>query len=202
MERPSDPPKPATLVLAAALFYGLMSVMAVIALSLMDLDPALVVFGPDDAELSEGHPPLPLGHVPAALLGTAAGLAVVGLSWLMRRLGPLDRLQREFGAVLGEQSTATIAVLAVTSAIGEELLFRGALTVLIGVWPTAVLFGILHGGATPRLFAWTIFAFLSGLLLAWLADLTAALLAPMLCHLTINFWNLQALGHQRDAAPP
>jgi membrane protease YdiL (CAAX protease family) len=120
----------------------------------------------------------------------------------MRKLGPLERLQKEFGGLLGEQTTGTIAVLAVTSAVGEELLFRGALQPLIGFWPTAILFGLLHGGGAPRLLAWTIFAFLSGILLGFLADHTGSLLAPILCHLTINFWNLQALAQTTSEAPP
>lgn len=202
VERPSDPPRSTTLVIAATVFYGLMSVAAVVVLLLSDLDPGLVVFGPSLVDVAEGRAaPMPLGHPLSALLGAAAGAAVVALSLVLRRYGPIDRLQKEFGAVLGELSTGIVAVLAVTSAVGEELLFRGALQPLVGFWPTAILFGLLHGGGAPRLFAWTVFAFLSGLLLGWLADFTGSLLAPILCHLTINFWNLQAIGAPREAPP-
>ena len=181
-------------------FYGLMAMAAVLVLQLSDLDAGVIIFGAGVSDLAAGAP-VPLSHPLAALFGVASGLVVVGLSLALRKVGPLNRLQKEFGAVLGEQSTATIAALAVTSAVGEELLFRGALQPLVGFWPTAILFGLLHGGGAPRLFAWTIFAFLSGLLLGGLAEWTGSLLAPILCHLTINFWNLQNLGDEpREAA--
>ena len=74
--------------------------------------------------------------------------------------------------------------------MGEELLFRGALQPLLGFWITAALFGLLHGGTAPRFRSWALFALASGLLLGGLAVYTDNLLAPMLCHLTINYFNL------------
>lgn len=189
-----------TLVIAAVAFYGLMAAGAVIMLALSDFDVGIVVFGPTADEIASGFAPSPFSHPLAALFGAGAGLVVVGLTHLLRRVGPLDRLQKEFSAMLGKPSVVTVAVLAVTSAVGEELLFRGALQPLIGFWPTALLFGLLHGGGAPRLFAWTIFAFLSGILLGGLAVWTGSLLAPILCHLTINFWNLQALSDPSNEA--
>ncbi len=182
-------------------FYGLMAMAGVLVLAFSDLDAGLVIFGPTATQVAQGLPPMPFDHPLAALLGAGAGIGIVGLSHLMRRFGPLDRLQKEFSNVLGRQSLTTIAVLAVTSAVGEELLFRGALQPLMGFWPTSLLFGLLHGGGAPRLFAWTIFAFLSGLLLGCLAIWTGSLLAPILCHLTVNFWNLLALNDEPDARP-
>ncbi len=201
MEHPSEPLRPTTLVLAAVVFYGLMAMAGVLVLAFSDLDAGLVIFGPTATQVAQGLPPMPFDHPLAALLGAGAGIGIVGLSHLMRRFGPLDRLQKEFSNVLGRQSLTTIAVLAVTSAVGEELLFRGALQPLMGFWPTSLLFGLLHGGGAPRLFAWTIFAFLSGLLLGGLAIWTGSLLAPILCHLTVNFWNLLALNDELDARP-
>jgi len=198
VERPAEPVQASTLVIAAIVFYGLMAMAAVLVLHFSELDPGRVIFGPSSADLAAGAPVPLFNHPLAALFGAASGLGVVGLSLALRKVGPLNRLQKEFGAVLGQQTMTTIAVLAVTSAVGEELLFRGALQPLIGFWPTAILFGLLHGGGAPRLFAWTIFAFLSGLLLGGLAEWTGSLMAPILCHLTINFWNLQSLGD--DAA--
>lgn len=196
VERPSEPVRPRTLVIAAVVFYGLMGGISVLLMPAFDLDPLAAVFGPSSAEATPGT----LSHPLAALIGAAAGMAVVGLSALLKRWGPMARLQDDFGQVLGDQTPGTIAVLAVASAVGEELLFRGLLMPLIGFWPTAIAFGVLHGGGVPRYFAWTLFAFLSGLLLAWLVHLTGSLLAPILCHLTINYWNLQALKPDTKAS--
>jgi len=197
VERPSEPPVTSTIVVAAIIFYGLMSVGALIAFSVADLNVSDTVFG---AGLSpDGSAP---DHIVHGLLGVGLGLAIVGSTWLMKRLGPLERLQREFADLLGPLPSSAIAILAVTSSIGEELLFRGALQPLIGFWPTAVIFGLLHGGMTPRLWTWTVFALLAGVLLGWLADYTGSLLAPILCHFTVNFWNLHALlADARPAVP-
>lgn len=185
-----NPPKPSSLALAAVVFYALMSIAALIGMALADLDPVHLVFGirpNEDAAHAAMSPWL------AALLGAGSGLAVVGLTHLGRNVRAFARMNREFGAVLGPLSTGTITLLALTSSIGEELLFRGALQPALGFWPTAILFGVLHGGGAPRLFVWTLFAFLTGIMLGALAIETGSLLAPILAHLTINYWNLHAL---------
>lgn len=185
-----NPPKPSSLALAAVVFYALMSIAALIGMALADLDPVHLVFGirpNEDAANAAMSPWL------AALLGAGSGLAVVGITHLGRNVRAFARMNREFGAVLGPLSTGTITLLALTSSIGEELLFRGALQPALGFWPTAILFGVLHGGGAPRLFVWTLFAFLTGIMLGALAIETGSLLAPILAHLTINYWNLHAL---------
>jgi len=193
VERPSEPPAQSTLVLAAVAFYGLMSIGALIAFSVADLNVADVVFGAE----TDTAPT----HLSDGLLGVGCGLAIVLLSWTLRRFAPMQKLQREFADILGPLSSSAIAVLAVTSSIGEELLFRGALQPWIGFWPTAILFGLLHGGMTPRLWAWTVFALLAGVLLGWLADFTGSLLAPFLCHFTVNYFNLHALSNEAPDSP-
>lgn len=200
--RPPNPPKPSSLAFAAVVFYALMSIGALIGMAVADLDPVHLIFGirpiedPDHAAMSPWL---------AALIGAGAGLAVVGITHLGRNIRAFAKMNREFGTVLGPLSTGTIALLALTSSIGEELLFRGALQPAIGFWPTAILFGVLHGGGAPRLFIWTVFAFLTGLMLGALAIVTGSLLAPILAHLTINYWNLHALvadaPHDRPMVP-
>lgn len=180
-------------------FYALMSIAALIGMALADLDPVHLIFGirpNEDAAQAAMAPWL------AALIGAAAGLAVVGLTHLGRNVRAFARMNREFGTVLGPLSTGTIALLALTSSIGEELLFRGALQPALGFWPTAILFGVLHGGGAPRLFVWTLFAFVTGLMLGALAIETGSLLAPILAHLTINYWNLHALTADAATHPP
>lgn len=195
MDNPPEPPRPGTLVGAATVFYGLMSVVALVIMSLADIDIGARIFGVT-SETGEPDATLPLD----AALGIGAGLAVVLLTWLLRNVRHLKTLRDTFESVLGPQTSASIAVLAVTSAVGEELLFRGALHPLLGFWPTALLFGALHGGYNPKLFAWALFAILAGILLGWLADFTGNLLAPILAHLTVNYWNLHALAPRAPAA--
>jgi membrane protease YdiL (CAAX protease family) len=171
-------PSTGALVLSALVFYLLMALVAQGLFAVQDLDPALTILG-DGMHVGRD-----------ALLGAGAGLAVVGLTWLARGWDPVVQLNKELRAVLGTPSGGAITLLAVSSAVGEELFFRGALQPLLGFWITAVLFGLLHGGTAPRFRSWALFALASGLLLGGLAVYTDNLLAPMLCHLTINYFNL------------
>jgi len=192
MEPEPRPVNGGSLATMAVLFYGVMTVAALVVMSLADLDPLERIFG---RPVEGGDPTLALD----GLAGIGAGLGVVLLTWVTRNLRPFRALKGQLEGMLGPQSSAAIAVLAVTSAVGEELLFRGALHPLLGFWPTAILFGVLHGGHNPKLFAWAIFAILAGVLLGWLADATGSLLAPILAHLTVNYWNLHALAPRPTA---
>lgn len=185
MEPEEEPSSPLAIAVTASVFYGLMAGLAALIAHLGDVDL--------EARLTGSTSDDSAGVLVDTAIGAGAGLAIVALTWLMRGLGPMTRVRRELATLLGPLSSGTIAVLAITSAVGEELLFRGALQPLIGFWPTAILFGALHGGFTPKLWTWTVFAILAGILLGWLADVTGNLLAPILCHLTVNYFNLHAL---------
>lgn len=184
---PPAPPSPRALVASAAIFYLLM-VLAGAGLTLFQDRPlSSLLFGDGESVLFDTG------------LGAGAGLGVVLLTRLAWNWPPVRRLNAELRAVLGQQSSPTIAALAVSSAIGEEVFFRGALQPLLGFWVTAALFGLVHGGTVRRLRLWAIFATLAGLLLGWLMLLTENLLAPILCHFTVNYFNLHALT---GGAPP
>ena len=136
------------------------------------------------------------------LLGVAVGLAVVALSRLaVHRFEWARALHRDFRGMLGQLAFREIAVLAVASAIGEELLFRGALLPWIGLWPQAIVFALLHVGPGLRFLPWTLSAFGMGLafgaMFLWIGDLGGAIAA----HFTINFLNLQFIARV-DLPPP
>jgi membrane protease YdiL (CAAX protease family) len=134
--------------------------------------------------------PLPL----SATAGAATGLAFVLLSRPFLRARAMAAFRTEVRAAIGRPGPGTILVLAASSAIGEELLFRGALQALLGFWPTALIFALLHGGGARRLLGWTLFAGLAGLALGQLAAWTGSLLAPIIAHATVNQLNLEALS--------
>lgn len=179
MDEPNpDAPSSGALVLTAGVFYLLMSLVGLGLLLVQDLDFEASILG-DGSQVGRD-----------CLLGAGTGLLVVGLTWLCRGLEAVQTLNEELRALLGRPSSLAIAVLAVSSAVGEEILFRGALQPLLGFWITALLFGLLHGGSSRRFRLWTVFAMAAGLLLGWLATYTENLLAPILCHMTINYFNL------------
>lgn len=152
-----------------------------------------------------------------ALLGAVAGLLVVGLSDLMDRYFEWSRaLSREFGRTLGALNLRQAFIFALASGVGEEMLFRGFLqqylsgvvfTGAAGDWlgltASSLVFGMLHIGPDVRkMLPWTGLAIVLGFAFGLMYLYTGNLLAPIVAHFTINFFNLQTIsrryGHLKE----
>lgn len=186
MEDEQEPPGPAALTVSALVFYTFLVFLGLGLLGLQGLDATAVIFGDGEHLIRD------------TLAGTLSGLAVVGLTRVTLRYEAVRKLNDELRAMLGSPGSTAIALLAVSSAIGEELLFRGALQPLIGFWPTALVFALLHGGLNPRFRLWALFALAAGVLLGALTVWTDNLLAAILCHLTVNYFNLHTVIHGNE----
>lgn len=203
---PRDTPDDARpgLLLAVIFFYGLMALGAWGLARVCDLDFGRVVLGASDASSPEAGGPsaavdgasrdVPLPLPLSVTAGAATGLAFVLLSRPFLGARAMAAFRSEVRAAIGRPGPGAILVLAASSAVGEELLFRGALQALLGFWPTALIFALLHGGGVRRLLGWTVFAGLAGLALGQLAAWTGSLLAPIIAHATVNQLNLEALS--------
>jgi membrane protease YdiL (CAAX protease family) len=138
-------------------------------------------------------------HAVSPLLGVALGLAVVALTRVVVARSAWGRqLHTEFRALLGDVTGREIAILAVASAIGEEVLFRGALQPWIGLVPQAVLFGLLHIGPSRRFLPWTAWALAMGLAFGGMVTLTGDLGGAIAAHFIINFMNLHFIARVAD----
>jgi len=149
-----------------------------------------------------GHPDIYRGPsstlikmVLSPLCGVALGLTVVFLSRLsVHRFEWARVLHREFHALVHELSSKEIFTLALASSIGEELFFRGALLPVVGLWPSTLLFSLLHLRPQARFLPWTAMSFILGLVMGamfmWLGDLSG----PIVAHFTINLLNLDYIA--------
>ncbi len=154
------------------------------------------------ARLATGQFPdllrLPSGQ--AVLAGLAAGGASLALVGLLSKLS--DRLEealRRTGMRAGEEVLRTVGyplmvVMVTTSAIGEELLFRGGLQSLLGLVPAALLFGFSHGGWMREHRAYAAVAALSGAIFGGVYALTGDLWAPAIGHSVHNVLSTLLLG--------
>lgn len=125
------------------------------------------------------------------LLGIAVGLLVVLLTRVaVRRFSWARLMHRDFRSVLGPTQSREILILALASAIGEELLFRGALQPWIGIWPQAAVFALLHIGPGIRFLPWTASAFVLGIGFGYMVEWTGDLGGPIAAHFVINYLNL------------
>jgi membrane protease YdiL (CAAX protease family) len=176
---------PRSLITSTLVLYGGVLVVAVI-WGLID--------GRRNIFLLPGRGPVTPGFL-GAVVGLAAGLAVVGLSRLTVRWFAWARaLHREFNALLQGLTTGQALVLAVASAVGEEALFRGAALPTVGLWWSSVLFGAAHVPVRRGLWPWPIMAFGMGLVFGWMFLEFGDLTGPILAHATINFLNLRYIA--------
>jgi uncharacterized protein len=134
--------------------------------------------------------------------GLVFGLFVVALSRLtVQRFAWARRLHLELRPfALGLDATG-IVVLALLSALGEELLFRGLLQPWMGLLPQALLFGLVHQMPGPSRWIWVSWALVVGLALGALYDVTGSLLGPIVAHAVVNGLNLHFLKHHTPVAP-
>lgn len=155
----------------------------------------------DGAPLGGTHAiALPLAISLGALVGTAAVVAsraiVRGTHWGRE----MHRTLRE-GLLDLTRDRAPLAAIALAAALGEELLFRGAvLPTLVphvglagAVLLSALIFGMLHVPRIRALWSWTLTAFVMGLVFGGLYAFTGEVLAPVVAHALINYENLHFL---------
>jgi len=124
-------------------------------------------------------------------LGATLGVVVVALTPLFaERTAWARALEAELEPIAKALSGTDIALVALLSGLSEELFFRGAMQPVLGIWITSIIFGALHTGPKRAFLAWSIWAFVMGLLLGWIFDFTGVLWGPVLAHVYINQRNL------------
>src|SRR5262245_37284042 len=140
-------------------------------------------------------------HVLSSLGGLIFGLIVVALSRLtVQRFEWARRLHLELRPFARSLDATGILVLALLSAAGEELLFRGLLQPWMGLLPQALLFGLVHQMPGPSRWTWVAWALVVGLALGALYEVTGSLLGPIVAHALINGLNLHFLKHHAPVA--
>ena len=126
--------------------------------------------------------------------GILAALPLIGAGALLeRRVPSLRALSREVRETFGVLRHRDVLLFALSSAVGEELLFRGAALPTLGLPASALLFGLAHGFFRPPYRAWSFYATVTGVLLGALTMWTGTLVAAVVCHATVNFASLSEL---------
>ena len=126
-------------------------------------------------------------------IGTALGLGLSGvIALLCRYQGAFQRLEGRLQQAVGTLSEPEILVVSMTSAIGEELLFRCALQDAVGPYLSALIFGVLHTG--PGLLLWGASAAVLGLTFSLMIDGGCGLLSVTVAHALINFLSLRRMS--------
>ena len=126
-------------------------------------------------------------------LGAGVGLFVVFLSKQSLHFASWRTLNSRFKEFFGTLSRRDILIIAFSSSLGEELFFRGLLQPSIGLVLTSLIFGLLHVGTEKIFWLWTAMALVLGFVLGGMMEYTGNILAPLIAHFTINYFNLLSL---------
>ncbi|MCA9712447.1 MAG: CPBP family intramembrane metalloprotease [Myxococcales bacterium] len=132
------------------------------------------------------------------VVGVALGiLTVQGFRALQGRMEWLGELHREFASLFGRPSNQELFLLAAASALGEEVLFRGAMLDAWGLWVSSVVFALLHIPPRASLWPWTVSALVMGLGFGLMTMITGNLGAAVAAHFVINLQNLTYITRSR-----
>ena len=172
----------------------------------MALVAVLIAMGTrGEPPLSLPRPWLPLSPPRDVLYSVALGvtigmLLVIATRFAVPRFAWAKRLHLELRPFAKDVTTLGIVMLALTSSLGEELLFRGLLQPWLGLWLQALLFGVLHQMAGPSRWVWAGWATVVGLLFGSIFALTGSLAGPLAAHAVVNGLNLAYLKNH-DPGP-
>ena len=135
-------------------------------------------------------------------LGLVMGFCLVTLSrFSASRFSWTKKLDLEFRTVLGPLTGGQIFALAALSSLTEELFFRGFLQPVIGLEWAALIFGLAHFPYRKFLIPWTITAIVVGWLFGFIFEQRSCLIAPILAHFVVNYFNLHFILRPRADAP-
>ncbi len=143
-----------------------------------------------------------LGHGVSLVGGVlVAFLTVAATRILIRNWSSARSLHSSLRPTIREADGATLVILGIASAVGEELFFRGLLVPALGLVVSSLAFGFLHQVKGRARWVWAGWATIMGLLFGALFLATGSLLGPILAHAAINVTNLKFL-RDTDLEPP
>jgi membrane protease YdiL (CAAX protease family) len=133
-------------------------------------------------------------HTYSLLLGLAVGASVVmGTRHSVARYAWARELHAALRPFARGLTSPAILWLALLSAAGEELMFRGLLQPSIGIWAQAIIFGLVHQLPGPSRWVWVSWASVMGVVLGGVYQLTGSLIGCIAAHALVNGLNLAYL---------
>jgi len=143
-----------------------------------------------------------IAHGYSVLLGLTLGLCSVACtSALVKKTRWAQTLFDELKPIARGIPAGGVVLVALFSALGEEMLFRSVLQSSTNLWIQALVFGLAHQMPGKARLPWALWATMMGLLFGALFAATGSLLGPIVAHFTINAMNLRFL-RSHPTAPP
>lgn len=125
------------------------------------------------------------------LIGIALGVLLgIGARELVSRPF-LDKTGIKFARIIVNLrlTEAEIIFISLCAGFGEELLFRGAIQPLLGIWPTAIIFVAIHGYLNPRDWRISVYGIYMTLAIAGLGYITdlVGIFGACIAHAAIDY---------------
>lgn len=135
--------------------------------------------------------------------GLAFGLTSAFLAWRVIETSILYQTRVFFSKLIKNFNLtfSEILFVSICAGIGEELLFRGAIQPVLGIWLTAIVFVAIHGYLNPFNWRLTVYGIFMTLVIAGIGYLQVhfGITAAIAAHTVIDIFLLYKLTH--DSAP-
>ncbi len=122
----------------------------------------------------------------AIVYGSIIGVGISVVGFLLLQVNFFKEVNNYFGTVFKsiDLEWADVFFYSFCAAVGEEILFRGAIQPFLGIYPTAVLFVLLHGYLSfkdkPK-FIYGLYLILVAIVFGYLME-WFGLIAPIIAH--------------------
>ena len=173
----TEPLKQSSLLQLSTLVYGVMTLLGLL----------IMHFAHDNlgSSLTMQLPLIEWGRF-ACIGALGAGLLLISSYFFEDWFPTFRQLKTTMTKLLGPASIPMAIYLATVSAIGEEVLFRGAIQPYLGLAFTSLLFGLAHLDQAGKASAWSLWAILAGALMGWTFLETGSLWPAILIHFVVN----------------
>ncbi len=165
------------MLLNSTLFYGGMAVIALLIVHFQH----------------QGIPVLFSWNVPSfsitqllTLTALSIGVLLIGQFLLEEFFPSFKAYKSVLVQYIGGLQSSVGIYLAVITAVAEQLMFQGAIQPEVGAPFTAVLFTLVHLGPGNRIGSWTLMAFITGIIFAWMYAVTASIWPSLLGHIIVK----------------
>lgn len=190
-----DQPPPQHLIVTAAVFEGLLGLVAIGLGALLGYPPGPMI--------RWTLPALGWGLLASLPLLTFLGLVVWFPVWPFRNL--LRVVDEQIVPLFRQANLLELAIISLLAGLGEEALFRGVIQEAVadtvgrpvGIWVGLAVASLLFGLAHSITYSYVLMATLMGLYLGWLWIASGNLLVPIATHAMYDFLALVYLARIR-----
>ncbi len=135
------------------------------------------------------------------LWGVIYGFLASYLGWKIIQIPPLRPTRKFFTNLIKPMRLTLLEITFISfcAGVGEEVLFRGAIQPILGVWLTSFIFVLIHGYINPRNWPLTIYGVYMVFVVAGLGFLTIqlGLIASIAAHAVVDMVLLSCLAENR-----